>query len=248
MKRTGVVLVTAVAMLALNLGWQNPQDKKDIAAYVVKVVRDVKTKGGTTGWHSAVPLEQLKSGCQVRTEDQSLAMIKFADETKLIVRQKSIVDIKGTVSGKQILDRNIYTEKGNIQFNVVKQNEKEQFRFSSPVSVASIRGTGGAFIAGGDSVDMLIINHGLANLLNLLSKLSRDVGDNQTGVSDGSGHLNIRPSNDDEKLLGSDNPNNPYNKGLGGDKQNQGKNKKTLRIPGEDKDGNSKTLILEWNE
>jgi hypothetical protein len=250
MKRIGMILAVAVAMLALNLGWQNPQDKKDIAAYIVKVVRDVKTKGGTTGWRAAVPLDQLKSGYQVRTEESSLAMIKFSDESKLIVRQKSIVDIKGQVSGRQILDRNIYTEKGNIQFNVVKQ-EKEQFRFSSPISVASIRGTVGAFIAGADSIDNLIINHGLATLLNLLSNNSQDVGDNQTGVSDGHGNVNLHQSTKDEQDQGSDNPNNPYNKGLQGDDQggkDQGKTKKTLKVPGEDKDGNTKTLILEWKE
>lgn len=250
MKRIGFILVIAMAMLALNLGWQNPQDKKDIAAYIVKVVRDVKTKGGTTGWRAAVPLDRLKSGYQVRTEESSLAMIKFSDETKLIVRQKSIVDIKGEVSGRQILDRNIYTEKGNIQFNVVKQ-QKEQFRFSSPISVASIRGTLGAFIVGEDSVDNLIINRGLGTLLNLISNKSQDVGDGQTGVSDGKGNLNLRPSTDDDKNQGSDNPNSPYNKGLQGDDQggqDQGKTKKTLRVPGEDKDGNSKTLILEWKE
>jgi hypothetical protein len=244
MKQLSIVCVIAVAMLALSLGFQNPQDKRDIAAYVVKVVKDVKAKGGSTGWHAAVPLEQLKSGYQIRTEDASLAMIKFADDSKLIVRQKSIVDIKGTVSGKQILDRNIYTEKGNIQFNVVKQNEKEQFRFSSPVSVASIRGTAGAFVAGGDSTDYLVINHGLATLLNLLSHLSQDVGDNETGRSDGHGNVNKHHSTADELLLGSDNPNSPYNGGLGGN----GKAKKTLRVPGQDKDGNAKTLILEWEE
>ena len=33
-------------------------------------------------------------------------------------------------------------------FNV-KKAEKEQFRFSSPISVASIRGTKGGYISGG---------------------------------------------------------------------------------------------------
>jgi hypothetical protein len=173
----------------------------------------------------------LRSGYQIRTEENSLAMIKFADETKLIVRQKSLVDIKGQVSGRQILDRTVYTEKGSIQFNVVKQ-QKEQFRFSSPVSVASIRGTEGAFNVGSDSTDKLIINRGLATLTNLLS--------NQ--------HLRKRKSTPEEQEEGSGNLNSSFNQGLGNEQSPDQKTKRTMRIPGIDKDGNSKTLILEWEE
>ncbi len=252
MKRIALLTAIAALILLLNVGWQNPQDKHDIAAYIVKVVRDVKKRSTTTGWQTAVPLDRLKSGYQVRTEESSLAMIKFADNSKLIVRQKSIVDIKGEVRGRQILDRNVYTERGNIQFNVVKQ-EREQFRFSSPVSVASIRGTEGAFIAGVDSVDNLIIIHGLATLTNLLSNQSQDVGNGQTGRSDGHGNVGVHNSSNDEQNMGTDNPNSPYNQGLqegqqGGQQGDQGKTKRTLRIPGEDKDGNTKTIILEWEE
>jgi hypothetical protein len=247
MKQFISILLIALLLLTLNLGWRMPQDKKDITAYVVKIVRDVKKKGPTTGWQSAVALDMLRSGYQIRTEENSLAMIKFADETKLIVRQKSLVDIKGQVSGRQILDRTVYTEKGSIQFNVVKQ-QKEQFRFSSPVSVASIRGTEGAFNVGSDSTDKLIINRGLATLTNLLSNQSEEVGDGETGESDGSGHLRKRKSTPEEQEEGSGNLNSSFNQGLGNEQSPDQKTKRTMRIPGIDKDGNSKTLILEWEE
>jgi hypothetical protein len=247
MKQTLTVLLVALLLLTLNLGWRPPQEKKDITAYVVKVVRDVKKKGPTAGWQAAVPLDRLRSGYQIRTEESSLAMIKFADETKLIVRPKSLVDIKGQVSGKQILDRTVYTERGNIQFNVVKQ-QREQFRFSSPVSVASIRGTEGAFVAGADSTDMLIINTGLATLTNLRSNRSQDVGAGETGTSDGRGNLGKRKSSKDEQDLGSGDLGSPYNKDLGQPQGGDDKPKRTMRIPGVDKEGNSKTMILEWND
>jgi hypothetical protein len=247
MKRTVSITLMALLLLTLNLGWRMPQDKKDITAYVVKIVRDVKKKGPTTGWQSAVALDMLRSGYQIRTEDNSLAMIKFADETKLIVRQKSLVDIKGQVSGKQILDRTVYTERGSIQFNVVKQ-QKEQFRFSSPVSVASIRGTEGAFNVGSDSTDKLIINRGLATLTNLISNRSQDVNGGETGESDGSGNIRKRKSTQGEQEEGSGNLNSRFNQGLGDEKSPDQKSKRTMRIPGVDKDGNSKALILEWED
>ncbi|MBI4428678.1 MAG: FecR domain-containing protein, partial [Ignavibacteriales bacterium] len=121
-----VVVVVSVLLLLMSIAWQNPQDKKDITAYVMKVVNDVTKKGPTTGWTAAIATDRLRAGYNVRTEDGSLAVIKFADDSKLIVRPKSIVDIKGQVQGRQILDRSVYTERGNVAFNVKKQ-EKEQF-------------------------------------------------------------------------------------------------------------------------
>lgn len=236
-----VVAVAGLILLTLNVGWRTPQDKRDIQAVLVKVVRDVNRKAPTTGWQKAVPLDRLRSGYQVRTQEGSLAMIMFADQSRLVVRQKSIVEIKGQVQGRQILDRNVYLEKGNVQFNVKKQ-ESEQFRFSSPISVASIRGTDGAFIAGEDSVDFLIILEGLATLTNLISNQSQDVGTGQTGQSDGEGALNVRQSSTQEQQQG----------GSAGDQEQQGtpqpKVKKKMEIPGVDKSGKTTVIVIEWEE
>jgi hypothetical protein len=240
MRQSLSVAIVGVVLLMLSVGWQGQQDKRDIQAVLVKVVRDVNKKAPTTGWQKAVPLDRLRSGYQVRTQEGSLAMIMFADQSRLVVRQKSIVEIKGQVQGKQILDRNVYLERGNVQFNVKKQ-ETEQFRFASPISVASIRGTDGAFIAGADSVDLLIILEGLATLTNLVSNRSQDVGTGQTGQSDGQGNIDVRPSTPDEQQLGSST----------GEEQ-QGpppqKVRKKLEIPGTDKNGKSTVIVIEWEE
>lgn len=138
-----VVIFTAVAALVLSsMALVPQQDTRDIQAVVVKVVRDVLKKSTTTGWQKAIPADRLRSGYQLRTDDKSLAMIVFPDQSKLIVRAKSIVEIKGQKQDKQIVDRSVHVERGRLAFNVKKQ-EREQFRFSSPISVASIRGTEG---------------------------------------------------------------------------------------------------------
>jgi hypothetical protein len=251
MNRSRIVVVAlGLCLLALNLGWRQPQDKRDIQAILVKVVKDVTKKGPTAGWQQAIPLDRLRSGYQVRTQEGSLAMIRFADETKLVVRQKSIVEIKGQVQGKQILDRNIYLERGNVQFNVKKQ-QTEQFRFASPISVASIRGTDGAFIAGDDSTDLLIILQGLATLTNLISNQSQDVGSGQTGKSDSEGNLDVNDSSPEEINDASqtvEESNEFKQEEEQKPAQTQPKIKKTLRIPGEDNNGKTKTIIIEWEE
>jgi hypothetical protein len=246
MKRKSIFLILIVAsILMLSPAWRIPQDKGDFPATVIKVVKSVDKKGPTSGWQKALLADQLHSGYELRTEQGSFAMIKFPDETKIIVRQNSIVQVKAQVQGRQVLDRSIYMAKGNVAFDVKKQ-ATEQFRFSSPISVASIRGTQGGYSCGADSVDQLIINEGLATLTNLLSHLSQDVGTGQIGITYGNGLVNVHNSTHDEQQQGD-----IGNTGLGGQGGNQGQggtHKRQIRIPGEDRDGHKKTIIFEWQE
>lgn len=246
MKRKSTFLILiVVGILMLSPAWRVPQDKGDFPATVIKVIKSVDKKAPATGWQKALLADQLHSGYQLKTEQGSFAMIKFPDETKIVVRQNSIVEVKAQVQGRQVLDRSIYMSRGNVAFDVKKQ-ATEQFRFSSPISVASIRGTQGGYSSGADSVDQLIINEGLATLTNLLSHLSQDVSTGQIGITYGNGQINVQTSTHDQQQQGD-----IGNTGLGGQGGNQdqgGKNKRQLRIPGQDKDGHQKTLIFEWEE
>ncbi len=246
MKRKSVFLILiVVSILMLSPAWRVPQDKGDFPATVIKVIKSVDKKAPSTGWQKALLADQLHSGYELRTEQGSFAMIKFPDETKIIVRQNSIVQVKAQVQGRQVLDRNIYMTRGNVAFDVKKQ-ATEQFRFSSPISVASIRGTQGGYSSGADSVDQLIINEGLATLTNLLSHLSQDVSTGQIGITYGDGHIDVHNSSHDQQQQGD-----IGNTGLGGQGGNDGqggKTKRQLRIPGQDKDGHQRTIIFEWEE
>jgi hypothetical protein len=184
-----ILLGVVLLLVVLSLGQKGQQDKKDISAYIVKVIRDVNMKSPAQGWQKAIPLSTLKSGYEVKTDKGSLAMILFADQSKLILREKSIVTIKGEVKGKEILSRSVHMDRGNMIFDV-KKAESEQFRFSSPISVASIRGTRGKYISGG-SVDSLTISKGLSDFTNSISGKKGAVGEGQTGVADSTGKFNI---------------------------------------------------------
>jgi hypothetical protein len=189
MKNKILFLVLLALLIVLSLGPKDQQDKKDISAYIVKVIKDVNMKSPTTGWEKAVPLSQLKSGYEVKTDKGSLAMIRFADQSKLILREKSIVTIKGEVKGKEILSRSVHMDQGNMIFDV-KKAEKEQFRFSSPISVASIRGTRGGYRSE-IKVDSFTIVDGLSEFTNSISGKSGAVGPGQTGIADSSGNFTI---------------------------------------------------------
>ncbi len=157
-----LVIIVIVAALLAAPAW-NFQEKKPIAAYIIKVVKDVEQRSkSTSGWSKALLLSELKAGYEVRTQEKSLAIIKFADESKVSVREKSIITISGEVAGNKILNRDVYIERGRAVFDVKKQ-ETEQFRFTSPISVASIRGTeGGTGFDPGTTISDITIITGVA--------------------------------------------------------------------------------------
>jgi hypothetical protein len=121
-------------------------------------------------------------------------LIRFTDQSKLILREKSIVTIKGEVQGKEILSRSVHMDHGNMIFDV-KKAETEQFRFSTPISVASIRGTRGGLLSD-IRVDSFTIVAGLSDFTNSVSGKTGTVGAGQTGVADSSGNLSIGNASD----------------------------------------------------
>lgn len=234
-----VLLLSALigSILFSAFSWTTIQDKRAIQAIIIKVIYDVD-KSTAKGWEQAVPLDRLRSGQEVRTAAKSVALIRFADETKLIVREKSIVQIKGEVEGREILNREVHTTRGNIAFNV-KKSEKEQFRFTSPISVASIRGTEGSYIVVSDSLNMLIINQGLATFTNLISNVSVDVGAGQIGTANDKGDLDVRQASPQELEKSSTDEST---------QEPPAKKKREIKMKGEDKAGNPKIIIIEWEE
>jgi hypothetical protein len=182
-----LVIIVIVAALLAAPAW-NFQDKKPIAAYIIKIVKDVERRSGpTSGWSKALPLSELKAGYEVRTQEKSLAMIKFADESKVAVREKSIITISGEVSGNKILNRDVFIERGRAIFNIKKQ-ETEQFRFTSPISVASIRGTeGGTGFDPGTTISDLTLITGVADFSSTRTECKFVVRAGQTGIIDSTG-------------------------------------------------------------
>jgi hypothetical protein len=83
-------------------------------------------------------------------------------------------------------------------FNV-KKAETEQFRFSSPISVASIRGTKGGYVTGGNADSLTITDNGLADFTNSISGKTGPVAGGQTGVADSSGNFQVHQA--DERTL-----------------------------------------------
>jgi len=221
MKRSfSLVVIVVVAALLAAPAW-NFQDKKPIAAYIIKVVKDVERRSSsTTGWSKALLLSELKAGYEVRTQDKSFAMIKFADDSKVAVREKSIITISGEVAGGKILNRDVYIERGRTSFEIKKQ-ETEQFRFTSPISVASIRGTTGGtgFDPGEGFADITIIT-GVAEFSSSRTGCKVDVRPGMTGRIDSTGSCKSDTASRHD--LHNNDPHSDVNQGNAADTTKQG--------------------------
>lgn len=227
--------VTPWLLLALSLAGplaaQPPST--EVQAIVLKVVRDVARRAPGAEWARAAVLDSLLPGHEVQTAAASLAMIEFADATKLVLRERSLMHMQGQVEAGRIIDRSVELTRGSIAFSVEKQ-EKESFRFASPMAVASVRGTRGAFVSA-DTLSLFILAAGRALLTNPVSGDSAMVSQGQTGISRADGSVTVRPSTPEEERMAAD-------------QSGQGRPPRRLQIPGVDASGNRRTLILEWEE
>jgi hypothetical protein len=214
MKRSFVLVVIVVTAALLAAPAWNFQEKRPIAAYIIKVVKDVERRvGSTSGWSKALLLSELKAGYEVRTQDKSFAMIKFPDESKVAVREKSIITLQGEVSGNKILRREVYIERGRAVFNIKKQ-DTEQFRFTSPISVASIRGTEGGtgFDPATSIADLTLITGEAMFSSTRNSSCSVTVSAGHTGIVDSTG-TGCRVELASPGALLNNNPDSPLNQG-----------------------------------
>lgn len=135
-------------------------------AYVKMIVKDVtyKKTSEQSDWELAKTGTTLKDGGEVKTGAKSLALVHFLDNSGLLrVRENSVLHIYGTKKGKQ-MDKNTVIEKGFIGFEVNKQAPNEDFKFTTPTVVASIRGTNGFLEYSDDSTFTMYLGSGSAGL------------------------------------------------------------------------------------
>ncbi len=166
-------------------------------ALVSKVILEVDRKEVGKDWNKASRGQTLASGDMVRTGLGALAIIKFKDNSLVRLREKTEL----TVTGKQArntLSKSVEVQTGVVGFNVQKQRAGEEFRFTSPTSVASIKGTAG-MLNSTRAADTLMVTDGLVSLLNRISSRSVDVTAGFTGISNRDGTVQSRPSTPGER-------------------------------------------------
>jgi hypothetical protein len=191
-----------IAPLALSialLGQSTPAlpPVANSVALISKVVLDVSRREVGKDWQSAKKGETLGSGDKVKTGAKSIAIVKFKDNSLVRVRELTELTVTGAMSGSAF-SKAVEMKSGVVGFNIKKQQTGEEFRFSSPTSVASIRGTGGS-LSSFANADTLIVTAGLVEFSNNISSTKVDVPAGYTGISKPDGTITTRPSTPEER-------------------------------------------------
>jgi hypothetical protein len=226
-----IKLITLIALLSFTLYSQAPKSPLGI---FLKVVNSVDKKSDKSDWNKAATSDPIYAADRVRTKEKSVAIIKFTkDGSRLRLLQNSELIMRAD-KDTRTRDNSIENQ-GTIGFEIEKlQNEK--FTFTSPTSVASIRGTKGRFDRHNE-IDMLIVKEGIVNFKNRISEKEIEVGAGETGQSYPDGNLEKHKSTQDEI--------NAVDNALkAGDKQLE----RELKLELKDKNGDKKDLKIKYKE
>lgn len=171
-------------------------------ATVTKVVHIVSRKPEGGSWLNANKGDRLQSGDMMKTGDGAFAIVKFSDNSLLHVQERSELVIRGSVRDRS-LSKSVEMDRGAVGFKIPRQRPGEEFRFTSPTSVASVRGTSG-FLAAADSIDTLTVLEGTIAFRNKFSSSAIDVTAGYTGISSSDGTVDSKPSSPDQRRAAED--------------------------------------------
>lgn len=231
MKQTRI-LALALAGATLLLAVPQARAQDPVIGLISKVIQDVTRRVSGQEWEKATRGQTLASGDMVKTGAKSFAVLKLKDNSLLRLREESEVVVTGTLRGKEF-SKSIQVRQGVVGFNIKKQGPDEQFRFSSPTSVASVKGTAGVLRVNG--ADTLTVVEGLVSLTNSLSNTSVDVPAGYTGISRPDGTVESRVSTAAELSAAED-------------ATRTGDQPRQLKLELKNSQGQQKDLIIDFKE
>ncbi len=175
--KTIIFGLIAFCVVSAATASETPKVEGEGVALVIKAVKIVEAREKQEAWRGVQRGQQLNSGTQVRTGEQSFSILKFADNSVVRVAESSQIVVRGDKDNKSnAMNKTIELNLGKVGFNIKKQGANEQFRFVSPTSVASIKGTSGYF-----SPNSLLILEGSASFGLADGTTMQDVGAGQIG-------------------------------------------------------------------
>ncbi len=183
-----VVLFAFVASVAFMMA--TPPSSNIALFWVVK--NTVEKKDSSDQWVKAQKGDLIYGGNFVRTEKESFTLVKFNDASTLRLGSNAEVQIYGD---KNPQSANVSS--GDVGFTMTKR-VNGQFEFTTPTSVASIRGTEGILTVQMDGTDFLSIVEGLVQFSNKFSNKTIDVSAGQTGESSKDGGLNTHQTTQED--------------------------------------------------
>lgn len=187
MKKRNIIILSALFVFAGSLAFEAASTPANVALFWI-IKNSVEKKQAAQNWKNAKKGELIYGGDLVRTQKQSFALIKFNDASTLRLGPNAEVQVYGEDNPSST---NVTS--GDVGFSMTKRKTKP-FEFTTPTSVASIRGTQGLLVVQLSGTDFLTIIEGLVRFSNNFSHDTVDVGAGETGVSARNGEINVHKS------------------------------------------------------
>lgn len=229
------LLTVGIIASAFILSGYNAFVNSEVAV-ITKVTNEVTVKAEKGDWKNAKRSDKLSNGDNIKTGAKANAIVKFLDGSILRIRQNSELVVYSDRAGAKI-DKKVQVDVGDIGFNVRKQKD-ENFSFSSPASVATIRGTEGGF-GSSELRDYLMLLNGLAVFTNSVTNETIDLSANQIA------ELNRKTGKVESRNL-TGNEKDEFNKD--NDDAEKDSTTKKLKLDFKMPDGSLKSLELEYQE
>lgn len=241
MNRIIITLLFAAFLFVLSTdytitGENENNDDHPTIALVNRIVEIVERKSPEIDWKRAKIGDLLNSGDVVKTGRASFSLVRFYDNSVLRIRELSEVTVYAD-RDRENYHRNIQVDEGSVGFDVRKK-DTDRFEFSTPTSVASIRGSTGIMAVSPDGPDVLLMATGSALLRNLISGEEIEVNGGEIAFSYQDGTLEKRDiTQEDLDRYGNPGDDSPSYI----DRQQH-----TIEIRTIDEDGNPRTIIIEY--
>ncbi len=185
MKSRNVLLLFVLFAFVALAGFITAAPPNGNIALFWVVKNTVERKDSSDQWIKARKGDLIYGGNLVRTQKESFTLVKFNDASTLRLGPNAEVQIYGD---KNPQSANVSS--GDVGFTMTKR-PNGQFEFTTPTSVASIRGTEGILTVQMDGTDFLTIVEGLVHFMNKFSNKTIDVGAGETGESSKDGGIQI---------------------------------------------------------
>jgi hypothetical protein len=138
-----LVLLLSVALLSQD---QPPKKEGEVGeAVVLSLEGDVEFRRpkDTKKWAKLVKDAKLQGGDQIQTGLKSKCLLKVGEATRVLIRPSSFATLTRAFVEKNKVDAEVRVDVGSVFIDVDRKvPEKVDFKVSTPVGTASIRGTG----------------------------------------------------------------------------------------------------------
>ena len=177
------------------------------------------------------PGKPLKDQDQILVGKGGFAAIMYLDD-KTVVKLLGNSDL--TIAGNRTKDRinkSLDIKYGKIAADISPQKENE-FRIATPTSVASVKGTELTIASDPATGDSFTLLEGLIEVTNSITGETTEVEQGETAVSTPEGSLDVRETTTEDMA--------------GFEEADVGNSAQELRFELEDKDGNIKEIIIQF--